>query len=55
MPREPANPFGLRWSPLAPMIWAERLPGAGVMWPFGPWDTHWWPAAANDEHGHGLP
>jgi hypothetical protein len=49
MPREPANPFGLQWSPIAPLIWSAGLPGGGMLWPFGPWDPHWWSVAANDE------
>jgi hypothetical protein len=49
MPREPANPFGLVWSPMSvAVLTADPLPGAGLMWPFGPWDSHWWPVAAND-------
>ncbi len=48
MPREPANPFGLRWSPLAALIFEAGLSGCGVPWPFGPWDPQWWPVAAND-------
>jgi hypothetical protein len=48
VPKEPANPFGLRWCSLAAEIMVAGVPGGGVSWPFGPWDAHWWPVAAND-------